>query len=151
MTKRALIATLLAGACSVAGAACGSSSSDTSTSTAAPATSSAAALAATTAAASTAAATTAAGSTEDNGGGATSGDAGAGKAVFTANCGSCHTLKDAGTTGAVGPDLDQLKPSFDVVEHQVENGGGVMPAFKGTLSDSDIANVAAYVSSVAGQ
>ena len=74
-----------------------------------------------------------------------------GKQVFTQNCGGCHTLKDAGTTGSVGPDLDQLKPSFDVVEHQVENGGGVMPAFEGTLSDSDIANVSAYVSSVAGQ
>ena len=149
MTKRVLIAALIAGACSVVGAACGSSSSD-STSTAAPAASSAAAPAATTA--STAAATTAAGSTEDNGGGGgATGDAAAGKAVFTANCGSCHTLKDAGTTGSVGPDLDQLKPSFDVVEHQVENGGGVMPAFEGTLSDSDIANVSAYVSSVAGQ
>lgn len=149
MTKRVLIAALIAGACSVVGAACGSSSSD-STSTAAPAASSAAAPAAT--AASTAAATTAAGSTEDNGGGGgATGDAAAGKAVFTANCGSCHTLKDAGTTGSVGPDLDQLKPSFDVVEHQVENGGGVMPAFEGTLSDSDIANVSAYVSSVAGQ
>ena len=148
MTKRVLIAALIAGACSVVGAACGSSSSD-STSTAAPAASSAAAPAAT--AASTAA-TTAAGSTEDNGGGGgATGDAAAGKAVFTANCGSCHTLKDAGTTGSVGPDLDQLKPSFDVVEHQVENGGGVMPAFEGTLSDSDIANVSAYVSSVAGQ
>ena len=140
MTKRVLIAALIAGACSVVGAACGSSSSDT-TSTEAPAASSAAAPAA----------TTAAGSTEDNGGGGATGDAAAGKAVFTANCGSCHTLKDAGTTGAVGPDLDQLKPSFDVVQHQVENGGGVMPAFKGTLSDSDIANVSAYVSSVAGQ
>ena len=149
MTKRVLIAALIAGACSVVGAACGSSSSD-GTSTAAPAASSAAAPAAT--AASTAAATTAAGSTEDNGGGGgATGDAAAGKAVFTANCGSCHTLKDAGTTGSVGPDLDQLKPSFDVVEHQVENGGGVMPAFEGTLSDSDIANVSAYVSSVAGQ
>jgi mono/diheme cytochrome c family protein len=149
VTKRVLIAALIAGACSVVGAACGSSSSD-GTSTAAPAASSAAAPAAT--AASTAAATTAAGSTEDNGGGGgATGDAAAGKAVFTANCGSCHTLKDAGTTGSVGPDLDQLKPSFDVVEHQVENGGGVMPAFEGTLSDSDIANVSAYVSSVAGQ
>jgi mono/diheme cytochrome c family protein len=148
VTKRVLIAALIAGACSVVGAACGSSSSD-STSTAPPAASRAAAPAAT--AASTAA-TTAAGSTEDNGGGGgATGDAAAGKAVFTANCGSCHTLKDAGTTGSVGPDLDQLKPSFDVVEHQVENGGGVMPAFEGTLSDSDIANVSAYVSSVAGQ
>ena len=88
------------------------------------------------------------------GGGSTAaaaGDAAAGKAVFTANCGACHVLADAGTSGAVGPDLDQLKPDAATVQKQVENGGGAMPAFKGTLSDTDIANVAAYVSSVAGQ
>jgi mono/diheme cytochrome c family protein len=84
-------------------------------------------------------------------GGAAAGDAAAGKAVFTANCGACHTLADAGTSGQVGPDLDQLKPDAATVQKQVENGGGAMPAFKGTLSDADIANVAAYVSSVAGQ
>ena len=27
-----------------------------------------------------------------------------------ATCGGCHTLKDAGTTGKVGPDLDSLAP-----------------------------------------
>jgi cytochrome c553 len=88
------------------------------------------------------------------GGGSTAaaaGDAAAGKAVFTANCGACHVLSDAGTSGTVGPDLDQLKPDAATVQKQVENGGGAMPAFKGTLSDTDIANVAAYVSSVAGQ
>ena len=71
--------------------------------------------------------------------------------MFTANCGACHTLADAGTSGQVGPDLDQLKPDAATVQKQVENGGAAMPAFKGTLSDADIANVAAYVSSVAGQ
>ena len=49
-------------------------------------------------------------------------------------CASCHTLKAAGATGTIGPNLDQLKPSQAVVEHQVEVGGGVMPAFKGTLT-----------------
>ena len=29
-----------------------------------------------------------------------------GKQLFTAKCGSCHTLADAGTTGKVGPNLD---------------------------------------------
>ena len=39
------------------------------------------------------------------------GDATAGKAVFTsAGCVACHTLKDAASTGTVGPNLDQLKP-----------------------------------------
>ena len=40
-----------------------------------------------------------------------------GKTIFQqAGCGSCHTLKDAGTTGTVGPNLDQMKPSRRVVE-----------------------------------
>jgi mono/diheme cytochrome c family protein len=75
-----------------------------------------------------------------------------GKQVFaSAGCGGCHTLKDAGTSGNVGPDLDQLKPSKNTVAHQVEVGGGAMPAFKGQLSDAQIQAVAAYVSSVAGK
>ena len=75
-----------------------------------------------------------------------------GKAVFTsAGCGGCHTLKDAGTSGTVGPNLDQLKPSESTVEHQVETGGGVMPSFKGQLTPAQISAVAKYVSSVAGK
>ena len=74
-----------------------------------------------------------------------------GKQVFTQNCGSCHTLKDAGTTGTVGPNLDDLKPDEATVQRQVTNGGGVMPAFKGQLTDAQIKAVSQYVSSVAGQ
>jgi mono/diheme cytochrome c family protein len=75
-----------------------------------------------------------------------------GKAVFmSAGCGGCHTLKDAGTTGAVGPNLDQLKPSESAVEHQVETGGGAMPSFKGRLTPAEITAVAKYVSSSAGK
>jgi cbb3-type cytochrome c oxidase subunit III len=74
-----------------------------------------------------------------------------GKTIFTSNCGSCHTLKDAGTHGNVGPNLDQLKPPFATVQHQVINGGGAMPAFKGQLTDKQIKSVAKYVSSVAGK
>jgi cytochrome c551 len=73
------------------------------------------------------------------------------KQVFTQNCGACHTLKDAGTTGAVGPNLDDLKPDEQTVQTQVTNGGGGMPPFKGTLSPAQIQAVAKYVSSVAGQ
>jgi mono/diheme cytochrome c family protein len=75
-----------------------------------------------------------------------------GKQVFaSAGCGGCHTLKDAGSTGNVGPNLDQLKPSQQTVAHQVEVGGGAMPAFKGQLSNAQIQAVAAYVASVAGK
>jgi mono/diheme cytochrome c family protein len=68
-----------------------------------------------------------------------------------ANCGSCHTLADAGTSGNVGPNLDQLKPAESIVQHQVINGGGAMPAFKGQLTPAQITAVAKYVSSVAGK
>jgi mono/diheme cytochrome c family protein len=78
-----------------------------------------------------------------SGGGTVS--AAAGKTVFQSNCSSCHTLADAGASGSVGPNLDQLKPNMATVVHQVTNGGGGMPAFKGTLSEEEIKNVAAYV------
>jgi mono/diheme cytochrome c family protein len=75
-----------------------------------------------------------------------------GKQVFaSAGCGGCHTLKAAGSSGNVGPNLDQLKPSEPVVQHQVEVGGGAMPAFKGRLSDAQIKAVAQFVSSSAGK
>jgi mono/diheme cytochrome c family protein len=75
-----------------------------------------------------------------------------GKAVFaSAGCGSCHTLKAAGATGTVGPNLDQLKPAEPVVERQVIHGGGAMPAFKGQLTPAQIKAVAQFVSSNAGK
>ena len=74
-----------------------------------------------------------------------------GQAVFvTAGCGSCHALADVGSTGVVGPNLDAASPSAELVAERVENGQGAMPAFAGTLSEGQIADVAAYVSSVAG-
>jgi cytochrome c6 len=74
------------------------------------------------------------------------GDPVAGKKVFeTAGCKSCHTLKDAGATGTVGPNLDQKKPPLDLVIDRVTNGKGVMPSFSGQLTPKQIADVAAYV------
>jgi cbb3-type cytochrome c oxidase subunit III len=74
-----------------------------------------------------------------------------GKTIFKTKCGGCHTLADAGTNGTQGPNLDQLAPPLAIVKHQVEVGGGIMPAFKGTLTAKQIAAVARYVSSVAGK
>lgn len=74
-----------------------------------------------------------------------------GKDIFVAKCGSCHTLADAGTTGTVGPNLDVLKPPFDIVKNQVIHGGGAMPAFQGILTDKQIAAVAKYVAEHAGK
>jgi len=85
-------------------------------------------------------------------GDATSGDVAAGKKVFTsAGCVGCHTLADAGSTGDVGPNLDQAKPDAARVTLRVTNGKGAMPSFKGQLDATQIADVAAYVSSVAGK
>ena len=78
------------------------------------------------------------------------GDSAAGREVFLANCGSCHTLADAGTTGTVGPNLDSSAPPTELVVERVTNGMGVMPSFADTLSEQQIADVAAYVSSAAG-
>ena len=79
------------------------------------------------------------------------GDAVAGKQIFeTAGCKGCHTLADAGATGNVGPNLDDAKPSASLVVQRVTNGKGVMPSFKGQLSQQQIQDVAAYVSQAAG-
>jgi mono/diheme cytochrome c family protein len=73
------------------------------------------------------------------------------KQAFTDNCAGCHVLKDAKATGAVGPNLDDLKPDAATVQRQVENGGGAMPAFKGQLPDAQIKAISQYVASVAGK
>jgi cytochrome c553 len=84
---------------------------------------------------------------------ALTGDPVAGKAVFTgvSGCVGCHTLADAGATGTVGPNLDDAQPSEELVVDRVTNGQGGMPAFSSSLTEQQIADVAAYVSSVAGQ
>ena len=59
-------------------------------------------------------------------------------------------LADAGATGTVGPNLDETKPSEALVVERVTNGKGAMPSFADQLSEAQITEVAAYVSSVAG-
>ena len=79
--------------------------------------------------------------------GGQTGDAANGKAVFaSAGCGSCHTYSKAGSSGDVGPNLDDASPSFAKVVSQVTNGGGPMPSFKDQLSEQEIRDVAAFVS-----
>jgi cbb3-type cytochrome c oxidase subunit III len=74
-----------------------------------------------------------------------------GETIFKSKCGSCHTLKAAGTTGTQGPNLDLLKPPFERAKTQVIQGGGIMPAFKGVLTDAQIEAVAKYVAEHAGR
>jgi mono/diheme cytochrome c family protein len=85
---------------------------------------------------------------ETTGGGTSTleGDPEAGEAIFaSAGCGGCHTLEAAGSSGTVGPNLDESQPDFELAVDRVTNGAGAMPAFEGQLSEQEIADVAAYV------
>jgi mono/diheme cytochrome c family protein len=74
------------------------------------------------------------------------GNAEQGKQIFASSgCGSCHTLSDAGTSGTVGPNLDDAKPSFELAVTRITEGRGAMPTFKDQLSEQQIADVAQYV------
>jgi mono/diheme cytochrome c family protein len=93
------------------------------------------------------------------------GDATAGKAVFTsAGCGACHTFKAAGSSGTVGPDLDKLaesakkanRGSLTAFAHEsiVDPGAyvapgyapGIMPGnFGTTLTDKQLADLVAFI------
>ncbi|HEY2056551.1 MAG TPA: PQQ-binding-like beta-propeller repeat protein [Solirubrobacterales bacterium] len=72
-------------------------------------------------------------------------DAAAGGEVFAENCSVCHGATGHGGNG--GPDLrtQPLAAEQAGAEKQVTQGGGVMPAFGGSLSKEEIENVAAYV------
>jgi cytochrome c2 len=89
-----------------------------------------------------------------------------GRALFTAKCGQCHYLKEAGTTGNLGPDLDAAFADArasgmdqdtiegvvgDQIEHPRqtdESNPTYMPP--GLVEGTDLDDVSAYVASVAG-
>ena len=77
-----------------------------------------------------------------------------GKKVFLEiaqpQCALCHTLADAGATGAVGPVLDELRPTADRVRAAIINGIGPMPP-NSVLTKEQVEAVALYVSGVAGK
>ena len=94
-------------------------------------------------------------------------DTTAGKQLFSTNCGGCHTLADAGTTGTIGPNLDdafraartptggsfQESTIFDVTLDQMKLAASPMPRFDTgpqKLSEEELTNIAGYVASVAG-
>ena len=68
-----------------------------------------------------------------------------GKQLFAENCGSCHTLSAAGTSGTVGPSLDGADLSAATVAGTVRSGSGAMPAFAGELDDAQIEAIAKFV------
>ena len=76
-----------------------------------------------------------------------------GKKLFstvTPACAICHTLKDADAEGAVGPVLDELKPSSSRVSKALRDGLGAMPSFQATLTATEIEALAYYVSHATG-
>jgi cytochrome c2 len=90
--------------------------------------------------------------TGGEGGGGGGSAAAEGKQIFTQSCGTCHTLSDAGTSGSVGPNLDELAPDRARVQNAIKNGGagtGAMPA--NIVAGQEAQAVAQYVSSVAGK
>lgn len=64
-------------------------------------------------------------------------------------CAICHALNDAGATGAIGPALDEIQPDAARVEQALRTGIGQMPAYT-SLSDEEIAALAAYVAKASG-
>jgi hypothetical protein len=88
-----------------------------------------------------------------------------GRELFGHSCGFCHTLAAANTTGKVGPNLDEIRPSEQLVLNTILNGClqnpasnataqtclgyGTMPS--GILQGQNARNVAAFVAAVAGQ
>jgi mono/diheme cytochrome c family protein len=83
----------------------------------------------------------------------------AGSKVYTTNCSSCHQATGKGQPGVFPPLAGNsvVTGPADKVIHIVKNGlngkisvngtsyNGQMPAWKGTLSDSDIAAVITYI------
>ena len=77
-----------------------------------------------------------------------------GKTLFTVGanppCATCHTLKDAAATGAVGPVLDDLQPSADRVVTALKSGIGMMPSYQSSLSEQQMRALARYVAKASG-
>lgn len=73
-----------------------------------------------------------------------------GKMLFSSTakpiaCSVCHTLEDAGAMGAIGPDLDELKPDADRIRKTMMDGMGAMPSFADSLEESEREAIIEYV------
>jgi mono/diheme cytochrome c family protein len=85
--------------------------------------------------------TTTTGGGTTTGGAAPTGDATAGKQVFTSSgCGGCHTLSEAGASGAVGPNLDQAlqgKTPDYIRESIIDPNKDIAPGFSPNIMPSN--------------
>ena len=90
-------------------------------------------------------------------------DLAAGKATFVSTCSACHTLKQAGAVGQIGPNLNKVKPPLTLAQYikAITSGGAAvmtkaqiakyttqMTPYKGALSATQIKQVAEYLDSV---
>ena len=85
------------------------------------------------------------------------------KKIFNdAACGGCHTLADAGTSGAIGPDLDKVLKGKDAafIKNSIEDPSAeiakgfqdIMPKNYGdTLSPEELDALVEYLGKVAGK
>ena len=76
-----------------------------------------------------------------------------GRQVFTEsqpNCGACHTLKETGSQGAIGPNLDTLRPHEANTIAAVTQGVGIMPSYRETLSAEQIKDLALFLAEATG-
>lgn len=73
------------------------------------------------------------------------------RALFGHSCGTCHSLRAAGVPpqNAVGPNLDEIRPTRARVREMIATGAGIMPA--GILEGDDAERVAAFVARNAGR
>ena len=75
-----------------------------------------------------------------------------GRLLFAERCATCHTLKDAGAVGKVGPSMDVLQPPAALTLNAIKQGRagkGQMPAQ--LLEDDEAKKVARYLVDVAGR
>lgn len=77
-----------------------------------------------------------------------------GRSLFTEQaeppCALCHTLKDAGASGTIGPSLDVMQPEAEIVMRAITQGIGPMMPYD-DLSDEEKQTLADYIAQVAGQ
>jgi cytochrome c oxidase subunit 2 len=97
------------------------------------------------------------------------GEAKTGEQIFTAaGCAGCHTFGPAGSSGTIGPSLDELKTQAgniepgksaeEYVRESIEDPGAfivkgysnVMPQFKGKLTDQQIQALVQYILQTGG-
>tara|TARA_B100000945_G_scaffold299333_1_gene279916 strand:+ start:369 stop:692 length:324 start_codon:yes stop_codon:yes gene_type:complete len=70
----------------------------------------------------------------------------------TAGCAGCHALKAAGSEANIGPNLDTVSLTEELVKEMVTYGLGVMPAYgEGILTKEEIDIVSYYVANSAGK